>query len=375
MPRGTAVLGNDHPECQVALFELFSLDLCSTGGSVEWMDGAHKFKTLDAMRGIAALVVAASHLNLILPGYYLAVDLFFILSGFVIAHSYEQRIIHGMMTAAEFIKLRLIRLYPLFLVGIAIGIATFDFSGIGAIRALTMIISRILFLPFPPSGSSNGYFAFDGPTWSLFFELVANLFYALIARYLSNRVILFIIGISLALLAYVSLRVGNVSVGWFGRPLNFLGGFPRVCLGFFIGVWIYRIYKLNYFNIAINPLILIAAIVILLDIPVALGWIRILFDLMLITIAFPILILMASQNDLAPHHVALQGVGIASYGIYVLHGPIFGIIQPDSLLAKIIALGCLTILAAILNTIYDEPARRWLRIKLKFIAIAKSCAP
>jgi peptidoglycan/LPS O-acetylase OafA/YrhL len=66
----------------------------------------HLFSALDAMRGIAAVSVVFYHAGIhsglpLLPHAYLAVDLFFVLSGFVIAHAYEEKLHHG-MTVGKF---------------------------------------------------------------------------------------------------------------------------------------------------------------------------------------------------------------------------------------------------------------------------------
>ncbi len=51
----------------------------------------------------------------------LAVDLFFALSGFVLAHAYEQKFERG-MTAFDFMKIRFIRLYPLYILALFISL-------------------------------------------------------------------------------------------------------------------------------------------------------------------------------------------------------------------------------------------------------------
>lgn len=75
---------------------------------------ARVFHTLDALRGIAAIGVVIFHMQLAFnpiraPGGYLAVDLFFIMSGVVLSHAYEGRFRAGMGTV-EFMRVRLIRL-------------------------------------------------------------------------------------------------------------------------------------------------------------------------------------------------------------------------------------------------------------------------
>jgi peptidoglycan/LPS O-acetylase OafA/YrhL len=81
----------------------------------------HQFATLDGLRGVAAIAVTSLHFRFelgkfLLPHSYLAVDFFFVLSGFVLAYAYEDRLSEG-MKPIQFLRLRVIRLYPLYLIG------------------------------------------------------------------------------------------------------------------------------------------------------------------------------------------------------------------------------------------------------------------
>src|ERR1700676_1910725 len=88
------------------------------------------FATLDGLRGVAAIVVLASHcinvfgFSWLIPHAGQAVDFFFCLSGFVIGYSYEKRLL-GTMSFPEFVVVRIIRLYPLILVGLLLGSTVF----------------------------------------------------------------------------------------------------------------------------------------------------------------------------------------------------------------------------------------------------------
>src|SRR5215469_9945636 len=87
------------------------------------------FYTIDGLRGIAALLVVCRHIvplhgnRLNFPSSYLAVELFFLFSGFVIAHAYDKRFDAG-MSFWEFVKARIIRLYPLYFLGLMIAVLT-----------------------------------------------------------------------------------------------------------------------------------------------------------------------------------------------------------------------------------------------------------
>ena len=81
--------------------------------------GKHVYATLDGIRGIAAALVAMRHAGALFPGWDfpnsgLAVDLFFVISGFVVASAYDRRLADG-LTLGAFMRIRLIRLYPLYL--------------------------------------------------------------------------------------------------------------------------------------------------------------------------------------------------------------------------------------------------------------------
>ena len=140
---------------------------------------ADRLTTLGGMRGLAAIAVALFHLHpAVMPGGYLAVDFFFVLSGFVLLRTYKPRFRAGLGTR-QFMLIRCLRLYPLQTIGIVIGAAfalqgllrgsenhmpTIEFAGALAFNTLML-----------PSPFSHGLFPLNAPAWSLFFEMLANL--------------------------------------------------------------------------------------------------------------------------------------------------------------------------------------------------------
>jgi peptidoglycan/LPS O-acetylase OafA/YrhL len=169
---------------------------------------------------------------------YLAVDFFFILSGFVLAHAYEDRLLGG-MTPTQFLHLRLIRLYPLYLIGTLIGLASA--TAVGNLDwskpiSFLSIISALFFLP--DLSFRDHLYPLNSPAWSLFFELTANAAYAIALRCLTNQFLFLLAVLSLAILIG---SYPNVTIGW--DWANFIGGFPRVSFGFFAGVLTYRIWS------------------------------------------------------------------------------------------------------------------------------------
>jgi peptidoglycan/LPS O-acetylase OafA/YrhL len=143
-----------------------------------------RYVTLDGMRGIAALAVALFHYNITqAPHGYVAVDFFFALSGFVLCRTYLPRWQAG-LTTWQFMKLRVVRLYPLFLAGVVIttlSAISNHWTGKGDVYSYAKIAKSLPFnLLMLPSPFTNTLFPMNVPAWSLFFELVASLGLALV---------------------------------------------------------------------------------------------------------------------------------------------------------------------------------------------------
>ena len=145
------------------------------------MTKQNHFLALDALLGVAAVSVMLFHIsNGWSPCGYLAVHMFFMLSGFVLTFSYEDQL-RNKMSFREFLLLRLIRLYPMIIAGSVAGL----FSSIGHyelyhqhIQAYSYIISFLSSLIILPQISVTPFgsqiFPLNTVIWSLFFELIAN---------------------------------------------------------------------------------------------------------------------------------------------------------------------------------------------------------
>lgn len=111
--------------------------------SAAFSDTKPHYELLDGLRGVAALLVVFYHifeglsfaaggtLITVINHGYLAVDFFFILSGFVIGYAYDDRLGKS-MSLGNFFKRRLIRLHPMIVMGSCAGCDILSVARLGA---------------------------------------------------------------------------------------------------------------------------------------------------------------------------------------------------------------------------------------------------
>lgn len=194
---------------------------------------------LDGLRGIAAIAVLGHHLHILLfeasrGTAFLAVDFFFMLSGYVMARTYETRW-EVPSPAARFMTSRLRRLWPTMAVGGVIG-ATAAFIKLPGVDVLPMLLNLLLI----PSFVGILAFPLNVPAWSIFFELVANLAHVLVLRRLRTRGLVAVAALA-GLVLVLGGRIHGLDVG--SRPDNFLLGLPRVLMSYTIGILLWRSWR------------------------------------------------------------------------------------------------------------------------------------
>ena len=202
--------------------------------------GHRRILALDGLRGIAALSIYIYHVDVVrhrggpFSHGYLAVDFFFLLSGFVIGEAYELRMASGLPTL-DYMRLRLIRLYPMIAMGAALGliIGFFRFH----FNIWLSFVAQLAFIPFVVGIEA---YPLNGVQWSLLFELIANCVHAIARRFLSTRNLAGFVILAAPGLAATDIHYGNLNVGF--TPENFWGGFARVGFSFGAGLLIYRQY-------------------------------------------------------------------------------------------------------------------------------------
>lgn len=288
-----------------------------------------RFVTLDGMRGVAALIVLVSHspqLFTSVPGSgYLAVDLFFALSGFVIAGAYDARIERG-LTVRSFMAIRLIRLYPMYILGIAI--STFLFLLVtpsSGDRGLTPTLATqigysVFMLPTPPLQRDwLLLYPLNGAAWSLFLELLANLVFVVFWRFLTIRNLLAVAALFALMFLWSIPKFGAANTG--AEWSNLLGGIPRVGYAFTIGIILARTFPRLSNLPRFNPLVPLGLTVLILSISPPAGY-RVAFDLACVLVVLPALLTLGALATSSRIDGVQAELGRASYGVYATHVPL-----------------------------------------------------
>jgi peptidoglycan/LPS O-acetylase OafA/YrhL len=324
-------------------------------------DGRHQFVLLDGLRGVAALAVVITHASYFFPPTpmaYLAVDFFFMLSGFVLAHAYGERLRQG-MTGARFMAIRLIRLYPLYALGtllfmpILVRGMTVGTVGIG--EGAADVLSAALFLPSPVAAF---LYPLDPPAWSLCLELVANAMFGALAARLAGTLLRTIVAAG----AVSMLLLLRTSIGSAGAWSDFWSGPPRVAFAFFAGVLLYQLWLKHPPRFAVPaPVIAIALALILFADPPHVY--QRTFDGVMVLSVFPVLIWAgASCKPIPLLGRACTVAGDTSYAIYVLHFPLLLYLiklrAPPNPLFGAAFLAALLAIAFLAHRYFDLPVRR-----------------
>jgi len=355
------------------------------------------YEILDGLRGVAAIIVVTFHVfeayandnrftQLINHGY-LAVDFFFLLSGFVVAYAYDDR--WGKMTQWDFYKRRLIRLQPMVIMGSIIGALLFYTQG-GAFfplvnqtpvwKMLLVMLVGFTMIPLTPGLDIRGWqemHPLNGPAWSLFFEYIANILYALIFRKFSKTLLtIFVIIFALLLIHYTVMGPqGDVIGGWSVDKTQLNIGFTRLLYPFFAGMLLCRVGKLIHIKwpFAVCSLL----IVVILFMPRIGGpehiWMNGLYESFCIIILFPLIVSIGAGGKITSRSgiKVCKFFGDISYPIYITHYPLIYLYTAWVVDNKVpmsygiwVGIGLIIVAVAMAYAclkLYDEPVREWLR--------------
>ena len=364
------------------------------------------FNILDGLRGAAALMVVWYH---IFEGFafasggaietfnhgYLGVDFFFMLSGFVISYSYDDRWSKG-LTTGNFFKRRLIRLHPMVVMGAIIGTISFLIGG--SLRwdgtqtpfgwvMMAMLMGMFLLPAWPGAGydvRGNGeMYSLNGPTWSLFFEYLGNVLYALFIRKLSGRglaILAAVLGVAMGWFAVADVSgYGMIGVGWTLDAVNFFGGLARMLFPFTLGMVLAR----NFKPTKVRGIFWIASAVlfVLFSVPYIPACVEIClngaFEFLCILLLFPAIIWLGASGATTDKFstATCKFLGEISYPLYVVHYPVMYLFYQWLIKEKIYTLGeCWPVVLCVIGTslalawfsmkCWETPARKWLGEKL-----------
>lgn len=362
--------------------------------SASFADSKPHYNILDGLRGVAAIMVvcfhlfeayATSHLDQKINHGYLAVDFFFILSGFVIGYAYDDR--WKKMTTKDFFKRRIIRLHPMVIMGTVIGAIMFYFQGcsvwdVSQVPVWALLVSTLLSALLIPSTTGTEIrgvgemFPLNGPSWSLLFEYIGNILYALFIRKLSTTglsILVVLAGCGLASFAIFG-PLGDICVGYSLTGQEFTGGFLRILFSFSAGLLLSRVFKPTYIKGAFW--ICSLSIIVLLSVPRLGGaehlWMNGLYDTFCFAVMFPLLVCIGACGKTTDKYTTkiCKFLGDISYPLYMVHYPFIYLYYAwvknenltfvDSLPGAVaLVVGSIALAYACLK-LYDEPVRKYL---------------
>ncbi|MCL1616004.1 acyltransferase [Bacteroides sp. ET71] len=375
----------------------------SRPSSAAYVDSKPHYEILDGLRGVAALLVVFYHifegLSFAAGGTvittinhgYLAVDFFFILSGFVIGYAYDDRWGRS-LTLGNFFKRRLIRLHPMIVMGAVLGVVFYVLQGsvmwdgtrVATSMVMLALLCALFFIPAAPGScydirGNAEMFPLNGPSWSLFFEYIGNLLYALFIHRLGNKTLAALVVLTGAGLAWFMLfdvvGYGMIGVGWTLDGLNFFGGLLRMLFPFSLGMLLAR--KFQPVRVRGAFWICSAVLLVLFCVPYIEGQAVVslngLYESVCIFLIFPALVWLGASGKTTDRRSTqiCKFSGDISFPLYAVHYPVmylfyswlienkyytFGEIWP---MALVVYVGSVLLAYAALK-LYDEPVRKWL---------------
>ena len=367
------------------------------------------YELLDGLRGVAALIVVCYHIFegfsfaeitngagdgmiRILNHGYLAVDFFFLLSGFVLSYAYDGR---SEMKKTDFFKRRLIRLHPMLVMGAFVGMICFLIGGsqqwngtqVPFYLTLLCFVLSVLMLPAIPGSPNevrgNGeMFPLNGPAWSLFFEYIGNILYILFIRRLSTK----ILGVFVLLLGVLHTvfslgnfsGYGSIGVGWTLDGVNFCGGLIRMLFPLTLGMFLSRKFKPLKIKSSFWTCSLL--LLIIFSVPYIPGFNFVsfngLYESICVLIFFPLILIMgaSAQNLNRKTNKINHFLGDLSYPLYMIHYPIMYLFYQwlianecytlsETFFVAIPVVVLSVLLAFLFLKFYDKPLRKYLTEK------------
>ncbi|MCJ2134546.1 acyltransferase [Methylobacterium sp. J-026] len=290
-----------------------------------------RYVALDALRGISSIAVVLFHCGIYLhdPSVMghgsLAVDVFFVMSGFVVDRAYGARLRSGWSSRA-FAAARFKRLYPLYAAGTLLGASCFavmlgphaDLASYLAIGAL--LLCAALLIPIPRD-DTKAVFPLNGPSWSLMAEAVVNVLYAIILRRLSKAT-LFVVT-CVAACALGGARAAGYPLLLGGQTATLWLDLIRAAFGFSVGLLlaahVNEICSTAVLTVRLPALLLICAIIYAVPADAAPAW----ADLIAVLLVSPAIVAAAitSRRNYGEERWC-SVLGRLSYPLYIVHMPV-----------------------------------------------------
>jgi peptidoglycan/LPS O-acetylase OafA/YrhL len=364
----------------------------------ETMSSKPHYEILDGLRGIAAIMVLGFHVleayyvtsptfkfDHILNHAYLAVDFFFVLSGFVIGYAYDDR--WGKMSVANFLKRRVFRLHPMVVFGTLLGVVMFYFGASSVFpliqdvplwRLLLYAVLGLLMIPTPSSIDIRGWqemYTLDAPIWSLAFEYFANILYALFIRKFSKTMLAILVVVAACATLHLGLTQGDVIGGWSLDTQSLHAGFTRLMYPFFAGLLLYRLGKVIRIRKAFmwSSLLLVAVLVVPRIGGSESQWMNGLYEAAVILLVFPLIVLIGAGGKIKKTFTArlCKLLGDISYPLYLVNYPLCYVhtawmSDATHTPAQAVLVSCAVFIVTLLISYaamkwYDIPLRKWLR--------------
>jgi len=362
-----------------------------------FLESKRHYEILDGLRGVASILVVVFHVfeafsggsrfRQIINHGYLAVDFFFLLSGFVVAYAYDDR--WGKMTQWDFYKRRLVRLQPMVIMGSIIGAVFFYFqagpvfpliAGTPVWEMLLVMVVGCTLIPLPISMDIRGWqemHPLNGPAWSLFFEYIANILYAVIVRRFSKTLLSIFVFLAAGMLfTYLVFGPqGDLIGGWSLNGPQLFIGFTRLLYPFFAGVLLFRMGKLIHIKGAFTVASLL--IIAIFFVPRIGGsqhlWMNGLYESVCVIVLFPLIVAIGAGGHIRRNFATkvCKFFGDISYPLYITHYPLIywftGWVVKDKVpMAQGLWMGAGLFIASIAIAyaclkLYDEPVRAWLK--------------
>jgi peptidoglycan/LPS O-acetylase OafA/YrhL len=364
-----------------------------------------RYDILDGLRGVAALMVLLYHVFNDAKSFFvwptpvsefyhsfLGVDFFFILSGFVMGYAYDGQW-GSRMTLGGFIKRRLIRLHPMVVMGVILGVVAFIIQGCtkwdGSVVPMETVMWATLlalFLIPAPSGldvrGNTEAFPLNGPHWSLFFEYIGSLLYGLLLHRLSTKWLRVWVTCGIVSLATYALfqEDGGVAYGWSAEPKNLAGGALRMLYAYPMGLLMARMFRQRQPKPIKGHVFLLSSLglVALLGLPLfGRKETETIYQLICLFSFFPAIIWFAARGIVTGwRQKVVSFLGRLSYPLYAVHFPLIylyimwvgkdghpyeGYTHPW--LLAIIILAASVLIATLCLILYDEPLRKRLSRK------------